>query len=89
MDDVLINALLHQQSLGNRVDKFFTSMAYENMVNELHEKIGMPVEKGQLKKNRIKTLKHSFFECYDSSAEVVLLGVQTLKCGLLSLKSGK
>ena len=39
-------------------------MAYENMVNELHEKIGMPIEKGHLK-NRIKTLKHNFYECYD------------------------
>ncbi|KAK8642282.1 hypothetical protein V6N13_011633 [Hibiscus sabdariffa] len=27
-----------EQSLGNRVDKFFTTMAYENMVNELHWK---------------------------------------------------
>ncbi|XVE94403.1 hypothetical protein REPUB_Repub02eG0005600 [Reevesia pubescens] len=64
MDDVLVDALLHQQSLGNRVDKVFSTMAYENMVNELHEKIGMPIEKGHLK-NRIKTLKHNFFECYD------------------------
>lgn len=45
MDDVVIDVLLHQQSLGNRVDKVFTTMAYENMVNELHEKIGMPIEK--------------------------------------------
>ncbi|XP_022744922.1 uncharacterized protein LOC111294808 isoform X2 [Durio zibethinus] len=49
MDDVLIDALLHQQSLGNRVDKVFTTMAYENMVNEMHEGIGMPIEKGHLK----------------------------------------
>ncbi|WRX31061.1 Myb/SANT-like domain - like 10 [Theobroma cacao] len=47
MDDVVIDVLLHQQSLGNRVDKVFTTMAYENMVNELHEKIGMPIEKGR------------------------------------------
>ncbi|TYG69010.1 hypothetical protein ES288_D05G197300v1 [Gossypium darwinii] len=39
-------------------------MAYENMANELHEKIGIPIEKGLLK-NRIKTLKHNFYECYD------------------------
>ncbi|XWS14366.1 hypothetical protein CRYUN_Cryun35bG0003100 [Craigia yunnanensis] len=64
MDDVLIDALLHQQSLGTRVDKVFTTTAYENMVNELYEKIGMPIEKGHLK-NRIKTLKHNFYECYD------------------------
>ncbi|KAK6245693.1 hypothetical protein SCA6_008783 [Theobroma cacao] len=31
MDDVVIDVLLHQQSLGNRVDKVFTTMAYENM----------------------------------------------------------
>ncbi|KAA3490222.1 Myb_DNA-bind_3 domain-containing protein [Gossypium australe] len=64
MDDVLIDALLHQQSLGNRIDRVFTTMAYENMANELHEKIGIPIEKGLLK-NRIKTLKHNFYECYD------------------------
>ncbi|TYH71621.1 hypothetical protein ES332_D05G197000v1 [Gossypium tomentosum] len=63
-DDVLIDALLHQQSLGNRIDRVFTTMAYENMANELHEKIGIPIEKGLLK-NRIKTLKHNFYECYD------------------------
>ncbi|MBA0595310.1 hypothetical protein Gorai_012185, partial [Gossypium raimondii] len=34
------------------------------MANELHEKIGIPIEKGLLK-NRIKTLKHNFYECYD------------------------
>ena len=34
MDDVLIDALLHQQSLGNRVDKVFTTMAYENVGSE-------------------------------------------------------
>ncbi|KAG4199940.1 hypothetical protein ERO13_A05G178501v2 [Gossypium hirsutum] len=64
MDDVLIDALLHQQSLGNRIDRVFTTMPYENMANELHEKIGIPIENGLLK-NRLKTLKHSFYECYD------------------------
>lgn len=64
MDDVLIDSLLHQQSLGNKVDRVFTTMAYENMANELHEKIGIPIEKG-LPKNRINTLKHNFQECYD------------------------
>ncbi|TYJ34757.1 hypothetical protein E1A91_A05G191400v1 [Gossypium mustelinum] len=46
MDDVLIDALLHQQSLGNRIDRVFTTMPYENMANELHEKIGIPIENG-------------------------------------------
>lgn len=63
-DDVFVDALVHQQSMGNRVDKVFTTAAYDNIMKELHEKIGKPFEKGHLK-NRLKTLKHNFNECYD------------------------
>ncbi|GAV88141.1 Myb_DNA-bind_3 domain-containing protein [Cephalotus follicularis] len=64
MDDALVDALLNQQNMGNRVDNVFTTAAYDNMVKELREKIGVPVEKNHLK-NRIKTVKHNFKECYN------------------------
>ncbi|XP_022745745.1 uncharacterized protein LOC111294808 isoform X3 [Durio zibethinus] len=46
---MFLHLISELQSLGNRVDKVFTTMAYENMVNEMHEGIGMPIEKGHLK----------------------------------------
>lgn len=64
MDDAFINALVRQQRLGNRVDRVFTTAAYDNMVRELRENIGMPFEKDHLK-NRLKTLKNNFKECFD------------------------
>lgn len=64
MDDAFINALIRQQRLGNRVDRVFTTAAYDNMVRELRENIGMPFEKDHLK-NRLKTLKNNFKECFD------------------------
>lgn len=48
-DDALIEALVHQQSMRNRVDKVFATAAYDNVVRELSEKIGEPFEKGHLK----------------------------------------
>ncbi|KAF9683248.1 hypothetical protein SADUNF_Sadunf05G0192900 [Salix dunnii] len=45
MDDAFIDALIRQQRLGNRVDSVFTTAAYDNMVKELRENIGMPFEK--------------------------------------------
>lgn len=42
--------------MGNRVDKVFTTAAYDHVVKELREKIGEPFEKCHLK-NRLKTLK--------------------------------
>lgn len=64
MDDAFIDALIHQQKLGNRVDGMFTTAAYDNMIKELRGKIGMPFEKDHLK-NRLKTLKNNFKECFD------------------------
>lgn len=63
-DDFFVEALVRQQSMGNRIDKVFTTKAYDNIVKELREKIGKPFEKDHLK-NRMKTLKHNFNECYD------------------------
>ncbi|EEF52875.1 uncharacterized protein At2g29880 [Ricinus communis] len=64
MDDAFIDALVRQQRLGNRVDNVFTTAAYDNMLKELREKIGMPFQKDHLK-NRLKSLKNNFKECFD------------------------
>ncbi|GLT99881.1 hypothetical protein SLE2022_172890 [Rubroshorea leprosula] len=40
MDEALMDAFLHQHNLGNRVNGSFTTKAYENIVNELKEKLG-------------------------------------------------
>lgn len=41
-DDLFVNALVRQQMMGNRVDKVFTTKAYNNIVEELREKTGKP-----------------------------------------------
>ncbi|XP_031482750.1 uncharacterized protein LOC116252544 [Nymphaea colorata] len=64
MDDVLIDALLLQQIIGNRVNDTFTTTAYDNVVTELNDKLGKMLTKDHIK-NRMKTLKSNFSSCYD------------------------
>lgn len=53
MDVVLIDALLEQQINGNRVNRTFTTTAYNNVLQICNLK------------NRIKTLKINFNPCHD------------------------
>ena len=55
MDDVLIDALLHQQHLGNRNGSVFTTHPYDNIVKDLQEKFEKPIDKQKVK-NRIKII---------------------------------
>ncbi|KAK1560334.1 hypothetical protein Q3G72_025424 [Acer saccharum] len=64
MDYHLIDALYTQHAQGNRVNGNFTSKAYENIVLELREKLGVDIYKDKVK-NRMKSLKTNFSECYD------------------------
>ena len=68
MDDALVDALvdafLHQVIMGGRVNRTFTSKAYDDIVKELVEKFHMEINKDKVK-NRQKTLKKNFHECYD------------------------
>ncbi|KAK2650772.1 hypothetical protein Ddye_018261 [Dipteronia dyeriana] len=64
MDDRLIDTLYTQHAQGNRVGGNFTSKAYENIVLELREKLGKNIDKDKVK-NRMKSLKTNFSECYD------------------------
>ncbi|XP_074374398.1 uncharacterized protein LOC141714799 [Apium graveolens] len=73
MDEFFLQAMLTQQYHGNRIDGTFTSTAYTNMVNELHEKLNMNFSKSHLK-NRLKTLKDHFAQYYDLFRGVGLSG---------------
>ena len=42
----------------------FTTHAYENIVKELEEKFEKPIDKQKVK-NRIKTIKYNWSDCYD------------------------
>ncbi|KAJ3688528.1 hypothetical protein LUZ61_017692 [Rhynchospora tenuis] len=65
MDRVLINAFVHQQNIGNRVNGSFTSKALENVVKEVSEKFpGVKLDKEKVK-DRIKYIKRGFAACYD------------------------
>ena len=49
MDDYLIDALHTQHAQGNRIDVNFTTKAYEYIVIELCEKLGMNINKDKVK----------------------------------------
>ena len=64
MDEALVDAFLHQQNSGNRVNGTFTPKAYDNIMKELKERLGMQIEKDKIK-NRWKTMKSNFAKCFD------------------------
>ncbi|KAJ9544903.1 hypothetical protein OSB04_024610 [Centaurea solstitialis] len=64
MDNAFIQAMLKEQDKGNRIDGTFTSQAYANMVDELSRMLNKDFNKNHLK-NRLKTLKDHFSQCYD------------------------
>ena len=59
-----MDAFLHRVIIGDRVNGTFTSKAYDDIVKELVEKFDMEITKDKVK-NRQKTLKKNFHECYD------------------------
>ncbi|CAL5398530.1 unnamed protein product [Camellia sinensis] len=64
MDDALIDALYHQHVEGNKVNGTFTTSAYDKIVKELREIYNLDLDKAKVK-NRLKTIKEHFAECYD------------------------
>ena len=90
MDDALIDALLHQHHLGNRNGSVFTTHAYDNIVKELQEKFEKPIDKQKVK-NRIKTIKYNWLDCYDVFKNGLSGFAWSLitKCGVLNQKFGK
>lgn len=65
MDALLIEAMLYEENQGNRRDGTFTSASYMNMVEFLNGKLEIPNLKKEHLKNRLRTLKENFRECYD------------------------
>ena len=64
MDTMLLDALLEEVYKGNCPDGTFTSLAYATIVKTLRPMIG-PIFQKQHIKNRMKTLKDHFNECFD------------------------
>ncbi|XP_019431498.1 PREDICTED: L10-interacting MYB domain-containing protein-like [Lupinus angustifolius] len=64
MDNTLVEAFLHQQNEGNRVNGTFTTAAYEAIVKELQEKFERAFGKEKVK-GRWKLLKRRFSKCFD------------------------
>ena len=50
--------------IGGKVNGTFTSRAYDDIVKELFENFHMEINKDKVK-NRQKTSKNNFHECYD------------------------
>ncbi|GJW85364.1 Myb/SANT-like domain-containing protein [Tanacetum coccineum] len=73
MDDTYINAMLKEKYKGNRTGGTFTSQAYANMVEELNKTLKLNIGQKHLK-NRIRTIKEHFAECYDVFRGTTLSG---------------
>ncbi|KAK1395611.1 hypothetical protein POM88_005474 [Heracleum sosnowskyi] len=65
MDAIFIEAMLYEENQGNRCDGTFTSASYTNMLDFLNRKLEIPNLKKEHLKNRLRTLKENFRECYD------------------------
>jgi len=64
MDEKLLNAMIEEARLGNRVDGSWTSQAYSNIVTNLHQAGFVGVTKNHVK-NRQKVLKEKWREVHD------------------------
>ncbi|CAI9282056.1 unnamed protein product [Lactuca saligna] len=64
MDNVLVEALVKEDQICNRVNGTFTSQAYANMIARMSKEFNKSVTKDQLK-NKMKFLKGNFSKWYD------------------------
>ena len=65
MVDALMEAYLHQDNIGNRVNGSFTTHAFDNILKELLENFpNKHIDKEKLQ-NRMKHMKKKWFACYD------------------------
>ncbi|CAN6286843.1 unnamed protein product [Urochloa humidicola] len=62
MNEYLIDSLLHQQSIGNRGESRFSSIAYDSIVTGVGERFGVTIDRNNIK-NRLKYIKDTFYEC--------------------------
>ncbi|RCV40929.1 hypothetical protein SETIT_9G094500v2 [Setaria italica] len=68
MNEYLIDSLLHQQSIGNRGEARFFSVAYDSIVTGVGERFGVAIDRNNIK-NRLKYIKESFYECRNILSE--------------------
>ncbi|CAI9277057.1 unnamed protein product [Lactuca saligna] len=73
MDNILVEALVKEDQLGNRVHGTFTLQAYGNMIAGMTKEFNRPITKDQIK-NRMKTLKGNFSKWYDMYQGTSLIG---------------
>lgn len=63
MSGYLIDALLHQQVIGNRTaEGRFHTTAFDNVINLVSGKFGVNIDRSHIK-NRLKHVKDTFHEC--------------------------
>jgi hypothetical protein len=63
MTEYLIDALLHQQDVGNRsAEGRFLTVAFENVITGVGERFGVGIDRSNIK-NRLKHVKDMFHEC--------------------------
>ncbi|KAL6894060.1 hypothetical protein ACP4OV_008158 [Aristida adscensionis] len=62
MSDYLIDALLHEEAIGNRGEGKFLTVAYENIINGIGSRFGTVIDRSNIK-NRLKHIKECFHEC--------------------------
>ena len=74
MDDALIEAFMQQHNMGKKVNRTFTTAAYENIVAEVNEKLNKNLDKEKIK-NCWKTLKGNFAKCFDFFRKISTTGL--------------
>ncbi|KAL5219656.1 hypothetical protein ABZP36_020340 [Zizania latifolia] len=62
MSEYLIDALLHQQAIGNRSEGRFLTVAFDNVITGVGERFGVTIDRSNIK-NRLKSIKDTFHEC--------------------------
>uniref|UniRef100_A0A0D9VYY4 Uncharacterized protein n=1 Tax=Leersia perrieri TaxID=77586 RepID=A0A0D9VYY4_9ORYZ len=62
MSEYLIDALLHQQAIGNRSEGRFLTAAFDSVITGVADRFGVTIDRSNIK-NRLKSIKESFHEC--------------------------
>lgn len=65
MEDVLVDAYVHQHNLGNRKGITFTSKALDEILLEMRDRFPDKVLDKTKIKDHMKRLKNKFARCYD------------------------
>jgi len=64
MDFQLLNAMIDEASMGNRIDGSWTTMGYTNILKSLHQSGLVRITKNNVK-NMLKSLKDKWHKIHD------------------------